>query len=285
MINANKPLDDLIRSGEKKGLDMRAKFLSISLLAGMFAILVQCAVANAVSITTAPETESFNLATTPTVTFEVKTGSQLPPIPPVNTNNSPVINSSILTFDKFDTSLGTLTGVSITFTTTYGATVTLSVTNDELFDLPPPPPDPFFADATIGHELTGSLISTMSSPQTLSATCAGDEGAGDLDTSDCSASQSSNNNAFNGTAGLAAALTSFNGPGTFDLTATLTSALSPRPREFVDNSTGTLQANWNGSVSVVYTYDNGVAAVPEPLSVYLLAAGLGGIALSRRRRR
>jgi len=172
--------------------------------------------------------------------------------------------------------------VSVTFTTTYGATVTLSVINDELFGADP---DPFFADATIGHTLTGSLISPQSSPQTLSATCAGDEGAGDLDTSDCSDSRSSNNNAFNGTAGLAAALTSFDGPGTFDLTATLTSALSPRPREFVDNSTGTLQANWNGNVSVVYTYDNGVAAVPEPLSVYLLAVGLGGIVLSRRRRR
>ena len=141
----------------------------------MFAILVQCAVANAVSITTAPETRVVNLTTTPMVTFQVITGEGDPPLI-TTTNNGPVSNSSpLLTFNKFDTSIGTLTGVSITFTTTYGATVTLSVTNDELFDLPPPPPDPFFADATIGHALTGSLISPQSSPQTLSATCSADE--------------------------------------------------------------------------------------------------------------
>src|ERR1044071_4715492 len=255
---------------------MKAKFLA--LLAGFFAILVQCAVANALTMTTLPETESFNLTTTPTVMFQVITGSTIPFIPSVDTNNGPISNSSLLTFNKFDTSLGTLTGVSITFNTTFGATVMLSVMNEELFGTDP---DPFFADATIDHELTGGLISPLSSSsQTLSATCSADE-----TTSDCSDSQSSDNNPFNGTASLSAALASFAGPGTFDLTAKLTSALAPRARDFVDNSTGTLQANWNGDVTVVYTYDNGVAAVPEPLSLYLLAAGLGGIALSRRRRR
>ena len=45
---------------------MRAKFL----LAGIFALLAECAVANAVTMTTVPEIEPFNL-TAPQVNFEV----------------------------------------------------------------------------------------------------------------------------------------------------------------------------------------------------------------------
>jgi hypothetical protein len=56
---------------------------------------------------------------------------------------------------------------------------------------------------------------------------------------------------------------------------------------FADNSTldGALNANWIGNVSLVYTYDAPATVVPEPLSLYLLTVGLGGLALSRRRRR
>lgn len=254
---------------------MKAKFLA--LLAGVFAILVQWAVANAVPITTQPQIEPFTLDTNPTVTFSVITGEGNPPKVDT-TNNGPVINSTqplTLVFNKFDTSLGNLTGVSITFTTTYGATVTLNATNEEVVGQ-----DAFFADGTIKHELTGSLISLQSSTQTLSATCSADING------DCTDSKSSNNNAFSNTLSFSGMqdVIPFEGPGTFELTATLTSALAPRARDAVDNSTGTLDANWNGNVSVVYTYDNGVAAVPEPLSICLLLGGLGGIAISRRRR-
>ena len=109
-----------------------------------------------------------------------------------------------------------------------------------------------------------------------------------------SGSQISNNNVFNGTASLAAMLASFSGSGTYNLTATLSSALAPRvdpdnetnPNGFADNSTfdGALTHSWAGNVKVEYTYDPFPTPVPEPLSLYLLAAGLGGIALSRRRR-
>ena len=91
---------------------------------------------------------------------------------------------------------------------------------------------------------------------------------------------------------MAAPVASFVGSGTYDLTATLSSVLTPRispdnGTAFADNSTfgGTLDATWNGSVSVVYTYETGATSVPVPSSLYLLVAGLGGIALSRRYRR
>jgi hypothetical protein len=260
---------------------MTAKFLG--LLAGMFALLAECAVANAITMTTLPETELINL-TNSQITFHVENNGT----PPATvTNTGPGTASQVLTFDKFNTALGTLTGVKITFMTAYGATATVTVDNNgdlQTID--------FFADATIGHSLTGGFIVTQSSPQAFSASCEADPGDG------CTSGPTLNNNNFNNTAGvgLAAPLASFrndNGPPTYDLTATLTSALAPRitpdnGTSFADDTTfdGTLDnTSWNGSVSVVYTYDTGVRAVPEPLSLYLLVAGLGGIALSRRRRR
>jgi hypothetical protein len=152
----------------------------------------------------------------------------------------------------------------------------------------------FFADATIGRSLTGSLIVTQSLPQQIFfASCATD----DPPTDTCSGSQP-NNNTFSNIAGVGLApgvqLSDFSAPlgSTFNLTAELSSALAPRidppdnGTKFADNSTidGTLNANWTGDVTVKYTYDPFSTAVPEPLSLYLVLAGLGGIALWRRRR-
>ncbi|HTN70635.1 MAG TPA: choice-of-anchor E domain-containing protein [Methylomirabilota bacterium] len=260
---------------------MRAKFSCMGLLAGIFAFLAKCAVANAITMTTLPEIETFNLTApqVPQVNFEVSNSDANTPPVKIDTN-SPQTASQVLTFNKFNTGLGTLTGVSITFTTSYGATATVTVPNNADSET-----ITFFADAKIDHSLTGGFITPQSPPQqAFSASCQADPGK------TCESGPQSNNNTFNGTAGLAAPLTSFNGPGTYDLTAALTSALAPRitpdnGTSFADNSTfdGTLNANWSGSVTVVYTYETG-AAVPEPLSLYLLVAGLGGLALSRRRR-
>ncbi len=256
---------------------MQVRRLSLGLWAGVFFFLMQCVAAQAITMTTVPEIEAFNLSTTQ-VTFHVSNDSGTI----TNNNNSPTSASQILTFNQFNSALGALTNVTITFTTSYGATVTLSATNNGfdngLID--------FFADAKVDHTLTGiPLIVSQSSPQTFSAHCSADEEAS------CSDTPPLNTSNFNGTAGLASPLSSFQGPGTYDLTATLASALAPRVSpdngtSFADNSTmdGTLNANWNGNISVVYTYDAPAAVVPEPLSLYLLVAGLGGIALSRRRR-
>lgn len=257
---------------------MRPRVLGVGLLAGIFALVADGDVANAITMTTAPEIEPFTLTTAP-VTFEVSNDGT----PPATvTTNSPQIASQALTFNQFDAGLGTLTGVTITFSTVYGATVT--VTLSEFGDAGS---IEFFADAEVDHSLANvALITTQSSLQQLSASCT--PPLGEL----CNASESENNVSFNtppGGVGLAASLASFIGPGTYDLTATLNSALTPRispdnGTSFADNSTfsGTLTATWNGTVSVVYTFETDATAVPVPLSLWLLVAGLGGVALWRR---
>jgi len=258
---------------------MRARFLCLGLLAGVFAILVQCAVANALSIT---QTLSFDLMT-PTVNFEITnddgTVTTTPTLPvPSETDSDP------LTFTKFNTTLGTLTAVTITFTTTeYSATVTVQADNQG-FD-----PATFFSDATMDRSLTGAVITVAPSQQTFNANCSTDPDPPVPPTVPSCNDFTTNNVAFSGTA-VTGALSSFNGPGTFDLTAALSSTLAPRVTPdngtgFADNATfsGSLNANWKGDVSVVYDYVT-VTAVPEPLSLYLLVAGIGSIVLSQRRR-
>lgn len=256
---------------------MRAKFLG--LLTGVFAIFVQSAVANALSIT---QTQSFDL-TTPTVTFQVTNNDGTVTTIPATLPVLPGTDSDPLTFTKFNTALGNLTAVTITFTTTeYSATVTVQADNQGL------DPATFFSDATMDRSLTGALILNPPSQQTFSASCL----ASTSQTTSCTDSTTDNTD-FSGTASLAGAPSTFNAPpATFNLTVALSSTLAPRVSPdngtgFADNATfsGTLDATWKGDVSVVYTYDAPTTAVPEPLSLYLLAAGLGGIALSRRRRR
>ena len=265
-------------------LNVRVKVLGIALLAGLFALLAGGSLANAAILTTAPETESFTL-TAPQVTYTV-TGDRVPP-PTVDTN-TPQQTSQQLTFNQFDGGLGTLIGVTFTFSTVFGATATVTVTNngedDTLVD--------FFSDAAVSHSISNaSLINTQSSPgQSFSATCTAgfEQGCGQATQSELGVNFDSPIGGFS----PVASVSSFVGSGTYDLTATLNSVLTPRidpdnGTGFGDNSTfnGTLEATWNGSVSVVYTYSTPETSVPVPLSLYLVVAGLGGIALSRRYRR
>ncbi len=252
---------------------MTAKF-SILLAALTYFLLGTAAHALTIS-----QTLSFDIAA-PTVTFAVSNDNgdvTITPSLPV----PPGTASQVLTFTKFDTTLGTLTGVTITFATTaYTATATVGADNQGFTEAT------FFADAAMDRSLSGLLITNATSQQTFNANCETDPSVGP---SSCGNS-TTNNFFFDGTA-VTGAHSSFGGPGTFDLTAALSSTLAPRVTPdngtgFADNATfnGTLNADWEGAISVVYTYVTGVAAVPEPLSLYLLAAGLGGIALVRRRR-
>ena len=256
----------------------------MGLVAGLFALLAGGPVANAAILTTAPETESFTL-TAPQVTY-TRTSDGTPPVDFVT--NTPQSDSEALIFNQFNGGLGTLIGVTITFSTIYGATVTVTVASngDNTASVD------FFSDADVSHSLTNaSLIDPQSSPQSFSATCTAAFEAG------CGpATQPDNGVNFNTPPGgvlLAAPFSSFVGGGTYALTATLTSGLTPRIEDpdngtgMGDNSTysGTLNAMWNGNVSVVYTYETAETSVPVPLSLYLLVTGLGGIALSRRYRR
>lgn len=258
---------------------MRTKVLGMGVLAGLFALVAAGPLANAATIT---QTESFTL-TAPQVLYTVTKTTE--DATATITNNSTQTDFQDLTFNQFDSGLGTLTGVTITFSTTYGATATVTVQNNgdsSGID--------FFSDASVDHALTSAtgLIDPESSLQQFSATCAAALDAG------CTDSQADNGISFDtppGGVGVAP-LASFIGSGTFDLRATLSSALTPRispdnGSAFADNSTfgGTLDATWNGDVTVVYTFETDGTAVPLPLSLYLLVAGLGAIALSRRYRR
>src|SRR5690349_21815896 len=105
---------------------MRAKLFCIGLLAGLFAFLTECHVASALSTT---KTLSFDLAS-PQVTFEVVNDDGTVTTTPANLPVPPGMDSQPLTFTKFDTTLGNLTAVTITFTTTeYAATVTVQADN------------------------------------------------------------------------------------------------------------------------------------------------------------
>jgi hypothetical protein len=245
--------------------------------------------ANASLITT--ETELFSLPAGQVI-FHVSndTSEDGPPVI-VNTNNGPQSPTpSLLNFNQFNPLLGTLLGVSVTFTTTYGATSKLNVTSGP-FDNGTIGTVDFFGDGTIDLLLSGAgFIANQPSTQTANATCPiVTTTPRVLDEKTCSNTAANNGN-FNGTvSGLS--LAPFLGTGTFNLTASLISKLLPRVSPdngtgFADNSTmdGTLDSNWAGSVSVVYTYDVAGAAVPEPWTLYLVIAALAGLAWVPRRR-
>ena len=140
---------------------MKAKFLA--LLAGVFAILIQCAVVKADSITL--PTQSFDLTTT-LVTFQVVNNPDTTPIVTVTNNSTQSASSQPLTFNKFNPALGTLTAVKITLSSDYDVTVTITATNKTANDGSPHDDfevTTFFAETTnaFGHKLTGSLISDL----------------------------------------------------------------------------------------------------------------------------
>ena len=208
----------------EKGTWHESKISFLSLLAGDVCDFSEWAVANALTVT---ETESFNFSTAQ-VTFNVTTdGNGNVSTTPDPLSQAVTTDFRDLTFNRFNTALGTLTAVTITLTSDYDVTVTVSATTTS------PDEVTFFAETTspFGHTLTGSgLISALTSTlpsQPFSASCVVNAPPDDDDMCN-SGSQISNNNVFNGTASLAAMLASFSGSGTYNLTATLSSALAPR---------------------------------------------------------
>ena len=262
--------------------NVRAKVLGVGVLAGLFALLADGPVANAITIT---QIESITLTAPQAVYTVTKTTEDATATVTNNSVPNPQTASQALTFNRFDSGLGTLTGVTITFATIYNATVTVTVENNgDSSGIE------FFSDGSVSHSLTSAdgLIDPQSSPQLLSASCIAALDAG------CPGTQDDNGISFDtppGGVGLDP-LASFIGSGTFDLTATISSVLTPRIEPdngtaFADNSTfgGTLDATWNGTVTVAYIFETDGTSVPVPSSLYLLVAGLGGIALSRWYRR
>jgi hypothetical protein len=242
---------------------------------GALGLLAQCGVASATMTT--PETEAFNL-TPAQVTFQVSNDSSQQPPVITNMNDGPALASSLLNFNKFNPGLGDLTAVTISFESTYslgpGVRVTFVAENTDNLSTQ------FFADGSLALALTGSGFSDQTLDPTGSASCT---------SVPCSSTPPATTGNFDGT--ISPSLASFIGAGTFNLTVALSSALAPRidpdnGTSFADNVTmdGTLDSNWAGNVSVVYTYNAAAAEVPEPLTLYLVVAGLVVIALLPRRR-
>jgi hypothetical protein len=240
-------------------------------------VLLYSSLASAM-LMTAPETEMFILGTSADFSRDNDDGTLS------SRTNSTSPADKTLTFDMFDGTLGILTGVLITFESDYDSTATIEVdrgTSSDDIDIE------FFAEGSINLLLSGGLIMNAGlNPAAFSASCVS---SGPL--VDCSSSDSIGS-MFNGSA-TANTLSSFIGLGTFDLNTSLTSMLAPRTdpdndtMDFVDNTSmsGTLISGWNGSVSVVYEYEERGATVPEPTTLYLLVLGLGGISFLTRRRR
>ena len=247
------------------------------------ALLTQGVTANADFIT---QTESFNLSIAP-FGFDVNNDGT-PPVSFTTTSPKNTDSGSALTFDKFNTGLGTLLGVTVTFQSTFGANATLSVTRSEIVDTPDNGFD-FFADGLFGLSLTGAGLNQTLTGQTFGASC-----LDVLQNSSCSPGTPANaSGAFDSAAPISLTPTSsFEGPGgTFVLTAALASAINPRTEpdngtHSIDNSTmvGTATNTWSGSVSVQYEYERSGGSVPEPMTLYLLLAGAAGIGLLRRRK-
>ena len=238
---------------------------------------------------TTAETDLFSLISGQ-ATFQVSNDSTRTPIV-LNNNSGPQSPTpSLLNFNQFNSGLGTLLGVSISFTTTFGETSKVSVTSGP-FDNGTIGTIDFFADGTLDLLLSGAgFIANQTSTQNANATCPiVTINAHVTDAATCN-DTAANNGVFNGTiSGLP--LAPFLGNGTFNLTAGLTSILMPRVNPdngtgFADNSTldGTLDSNWLGRVQVVYTYDAPSTGVPEPFTLYLVIAGLFGLACAPRRR-
>lgn len=187
--------------------------------------------------------------------------------------------SQLLNFSQFNASLGTLQGVSISITSTYGATTTIDVvlTNDG------------DAGGLLMFSAAGSLAGQVSglsgqysagfsaNPSSLCFTAASSDGCqggpdvvgGPVNTLDSYSNP-----------GLAA----FIGGGSFDLTASLNSALAPQAVDDNASLTAVMSGiSWAGTVTVAYDYLASTAnPVPETMSLYLVLAGLAAVAWRRR---
>ena len=260
---------------------------------GVLGLIATPVITSATLVTTSAQIQGFSLVN-PAIHFQVVNQDTIVNV----TNSAPQSGSANLAFARFDGGLGTLTGVSITYTTTYGVTSAVQIIRAAPLDVGT---TTFFADGSFHLSLTGAGlipaqllndVADAAASSTCTSTISINEGK-PVCTIQPGTGPVSNNGNFNGTAS-GGPLASFVGSGSFNLTATLLSDLAPRVSPdngtgYADNATfdGSLDSAWNGSVSLAYTYDDAPPAtidIPEPISIYLVLAGLGGLAFWKRRR-
>lgn len=255
---------------------------SIPLTAGAIAVslglLTYLSPASALQLTTATETELFDL------NLQVRNFNVIKGDTTVSSTVDPAATSSqTLTFDKFNSALGTLQGVTMVLTSDLGATVQLDAS--------------LGVDNSVTFLATGDLSLLLTGPGFISdlapaiadvvASCLIDDNVLDQTCSKSMTSSTPTNANL-----VEAAPANFIGPGTFSLDAKLTGLLTPSTSPdngaaFFDNTSmqGSLRSRWSGSVSLFYTYETPRTTVPEPITLYLLGAAVGAAALIRRRRR
>jgi len=254
-------------------------------------LLIQPMVASAIPSPITQTTDPF--MRTGQLSFAIQTFS-----PTEKTIDSPQTDSqSLSTLNLFDPAFGHLDSVTISLSSTFIGTTTVSARQigDGTEDTS------YFADGSLTMTLKGLGINPdlSSSSSVITAKCENLQG-GDS----CPPPQPPSTQTLSGIfSPLSISLTTDSsvapfiwdgtGTGTFNWTASLLSTLSPRTNpsdngtgNFPDNSTfsGTFNSSWNGKVTLVYNFTPSTAAVPAPLTLYLIIGELGGIALLRRRR-
>lgn len=135
-------------------------------------------------------------------------------------------------------------------------------------------------DAPTGGALDFNLLPLTQMFSSPTATCdSSDTCSGDSDSQTSTPGLS----AFNLTLNTPAELNAFIGSGSFVVTPLV--ALSGAFSVTNDNSTFvSASTDWGGTIEVTFNYTELAAAIPEPASLILLAAGLAALGFARRRR-
>jgi hypothetical protein len=192
-----------------------------------------------------------------------------------------------LSFDQFDTTLGTLTGVTFALSnsaSSQDATITLTgaeggggagTTVANFVALGPGSGGP---DAITLFDGTG----------TTTAQCAGlGPGCSETDNGTVDAASFTTPTTVNGPADLP----SYEGTGTFDVgvgfgsLSSTTNLCSSLGRSVTPTCTTTGDAAWSGDITVTFDYTPAVTGVPEPGTFTLFAAALSGLVMLARPRR